>query len=147
VIGGVNVHYVIRLGPDFRSRQLLVFRDADDPDLWLATDGAGHWSEVNGSTRPDLDGCWDLDLGCTPFTNSIPIRALALAVGESTTLNLAWVNVETLGVEVSTQVYTRVAEREWCFAVPAGNFTATFAVDADGLVLDYPGLFRRTLAP
>jgi hypothetical protein len=52
-----DVHWVARLSPDFAARQFLLFRDLDEPDLWLGTDGRGRWGEVNGAHRPELDGC------------------------------------------------------------------------------------------
>jgi hypothetical protein len=143
MVTGVDVHYVVRLGPDFRTRQVMVFRDLDDPDLWLATDGNGRWGEVNGSVRHELHGCYDIDLGCTPFTNTIPILTLGLEVGESATRDFAWIDVDTLAVEVSTQTYTRVSERQWRFEAPAWDYAAEIEVDIDGFVVDYPGLYRR----
>ena len=57
-----DVHYVLRISPTWHVRQFLLFRDVDEPDLWLGTDGNGRWGEINGAHRPDLDGCVDLDL-------------------------------------------------------------------------------------
>ena len=78
-VGRERIHYVIRLSPTWQVRQFLLFRDLDDPDLWLATDGHARWGEMNGAHRPELDGCHDIDLACTPFTNTLPIRRLPLA--------------------------------------------------------------------
>ena len=55
-------------------RQLLLFRDLDEPDLWLATDGHNRWGEMNGAHRPELDGCADIELSCSPFPATLPIR-------------------------------------------------------------------------
>jgi len=146
-VSGLDIHYVIRLGPDFRTRQFLLFRDLDEPDLWLARDHYGRWGEMNGAARNDLDECFDIDLGCSPFTNTIPIRSLggALPIGESVSIDVAWVDVETLGVTVSPQSYTRLAEHRWRFEASHRAYEAEFDVDEHGLVLDYPGLFRRIM--
>ena len=37
----------------------------------LTHDGSGAW-QVDGRDRPDLDGCYDVDLGVTPATNTLP---------------------------------------------------------------------------
>ena len=81
-VGQEQVEYVLRLAPTWHVRQFLLFRDLDDPDLWLAIDAAAPWGEVNGSYRTELDGCADIELACTPFTVTIPIRRLPFAVGE-----------------------------------------------------------------
>lgn len=146
VISGLDVHYAIRVDDTWTVRQFLLFRDSDEPDLWLAHDGAGKWGEVNGAPRFDLEGCTDIDLGCTPFTNTLPIRRLELAVGESAEITAAWVDVETLLVVASPQSYTRLDERRWRFEALSSGFVAELEVDEHGLVLDYPDLFRRVLA-
>jgi len=67
---------VIRLSASWMVQQFIVFRDLDEPDLWLATDGHGRWGEMNGAHRTELDGCVDVDIPGIPFTNVIPIRRL-----------------------------------------------------------------------
>ena len=74
-----QVQYVVRLSASWQVRQFLLFRDLEDPDLWLATDGTARWGEMNGAHRIELDGCYDLDLACTPFTKTLPIHRLPLA--------------------------------------------------------------------
>jgi hypothetical protein len=81
-VGREKIHYVVRLSPLWQVRQMLLFRDLEEPDLWLATDGSGRWGEMNGAHRTELDGCRDLDLGCTPFTMMLPVRRLPVDVGD-----------------------------------------------------------------
>src|SRR5438045_236669 len=53
------------------------------PTLHVYADGQGHWTAASGEALPDLDGCIDVDISVTPFTNTLPIRRLALASGAS----------------------------------------------------------------
>src|SRR5687768_13026964 len=55
-----SVQYVIRLSPTWQVRQFLLFRDLEQPDLWLAIDKRHKWGEMNGSYRPELDRCVDV---------------------------------------------------------------------------------------
>ena len=55
LVTGENIQYVVRLSPLWEVRQFLLFRDLDEPDLWLGTDGI-RWGEVNGSHREELTG-------------------------------------------------------------------------------------------
>ena len=87
------MQYALRLDPQWRVRQLLLFRDLDEPDLWLGHDGGGRWGEINGAHRPDLDGCVDVELSCTPFTLSLPVRRLGLGVGEAADLPVVSIDV------------------------------------------------------
>ena len=97
-VGRERVQYVLRLAPTWQVRQFLLFRDLDQPDLWLATDGHARWGEVNGAHRPELDGCRDIELACSPFPATLPIRRLPLDVGDGAELPVITVDVETLAV-------------------------------------------------
>ena len=138
-----NVQYVLRLSPTWQVRQFLLFRDLEEPDLWLATDGSGRWGEMNGAHRTELDGCYDIALSCTPFTNTLPIRRLPLHEGHTAEFPVVRVDPETLGVVPELQRYTRTGSHRWLFELVETGFTAELEIDEFGLVLDYPALFRR----
>lgn len=144
VVGRERAQYVLRLSPLWSVRQFLLFRDLDDPDLWLACDGGGRWGEVNGAHRADLDGCVDISLECTPFTPTMPIRRLPLEVGDHADVLVAAVDVETLAVVRERHRYERVGERLWRRARDGSADADTFEVDEYGLVVGHAGAFRRT---
>lgn len=117
----------------------------------LFADGEGSWETESGQALPLLKGCFDVDISATPFTNTIPIRRLALQAGSSAALDMVYITVPQLQVEVTRQRYTCLettsAEGRYLFESlenGGASFTAELPVDQDGLVLDYPGLFRRT---
>ncbi|MBV1892872.1 MAG: putative glycolipid-binding domain-containing protein [Ilumatobacteraceae bacterium] len=142
-VGREAITYVIRLTATWQVSQFLLFRDLDEPDLWLGTDGAGRWGEMNGAHRPDIDGCFDIDLTCTPFTNSLPIRRVRLNVGDSTDVIAATINVETLGVTPVRQRYRRLTPRRFEHQNLHTGLTTEFDIDEYGLLHDYPDNFRR----
>jgi hypothetical protein len=112
--------------------------------LDVLSDGAGHWRHADGGALPELDGCIDPDISMTPFTNTLAIRRLGLKVGEATEIKVAYVLVPELSLRAAPQRYTRLAERRWRFDGLDIDFTADLTVDADGFVVEYPGLFRRS---
>ena len=142
-VGRERVQYVLRLAPTWRVRQFLLFRDLDEPDLWLATDGHNRWGEVNGAHRPELDGCVDVELACSPFPVTLPIRRLPLEVGDRAEMPVATIDVETLAVEVATRRYERIGERRWRVtdgvAATASSSTSTSTASSS----TSPGRFRR----
>ena len=145
IVSAERVQYVMRLSPTWHVQQFLLFRDLDQPDLWLATDGGGRWGEVNGAHRVELDGCHDLSLPITPFTATIPIRRLPLLVGHTADITTVTVDVDTLEVRPEHQRYTRVGEHRWAFTRLETGDSVEFDVDAHGLVLDQPERFRRSV--
>ena len=140
-VGRENVEYVLRISAQWRVSQFLLFRDLEEADLWLGTDGQGRWGEVNGAHRTDLDGATDLALDITPFTHALPIRRLPLEVGHAAELSVAHVDVDTLGVVNRPVVYERLADRRWRHEVDGES--TEFDVDEFGLPLAIPGRFRR----
>jgi hypothetical protein len=142
-VGRERVEYVLRLSASWQVRQFILFRDLEEPDLWLATDGAGRWGEMNGAHRTELDGCYDIDLACTPFTNTLPIRRLPLLEGHTAEIPVVFVDPETLDVRPVMQRYTRLHDRSWQCENMDNGFTVLLEVDEHGLVHDYPGEFRR----
>jgi uncharacterized protein len=52
--------------------------DLGRPVFDLLADGEGHWKRGGGEPLPELDGCIDVDISATPFTNTLPIRRLGL---------------------------------------------------------------------
>lgn len=147
-----RVHYQIHTTNDFRLRSVRVNVLSDEPQsLSLLTDGLGAWTTESAEAIPLLSGCLDVDISLTPFTNTLPIRRLALQPGSQATLSMAYIAVPMMQLQVRQQRYT-------CLEVtPLGaryrfeslehgvsSFTAELPVDRDGLALEYPGLFRRT---
>ena len=97
---------------------------------------------------PALDGCLDVDLSATPFTNTLPIRRLALAPGWATEITVVYVEVPSLRVGVARQRYRCLTwgaggRRAIAYETAAGDFTADITVDADGLVVEYPQIARQ----
>jgi uncharacterized protein len=96
-----------------------------------------------------LDGALDCDLGLSPLTNSMPaLRHRLLEEDGSVDLLMAWVSVPDLGVHASRQRYTALRDRSGGgrlirFESLDSGFTAELAFDADGLVVDYPGIGRQ----
>ena len=127
-----------------RDAEVVVATESFIRSLTLKTDGQGHWRHGDGRAIVELDGCIDVDIWPTPFTNSFPIWREPMAVGERREFRVAWVFAPDLTVHPQPQAYTRLADRLYLFENLDGNgFRAKLPVDEDGIVLDYPDLFRR----
>lgn len=114
----------------------------DGRALELASDGAGSWTR-GGGPAPELAGAVDADLSGTPLINTLPIRRLGLGIGDRARIACAYVDLPSLAVRLDPQRYTRLAGRRYRFESPASGFARDIEVDEDGLVVTYPGMFRR----
>ena len=111
--------------------------------LTVERSSKGAWT-VNGATVSALRGCTDIDLGCSPSTNTLPIRRLRLAIGASTTIKAAWVLFPSLEVVKGAQTYTRIDE--FTYRYKSGTFEAELIVDDDGIVAQYAEWQRTAVA-
>ena len=125
-----------------RSAGITLMRGAGTRRMSLSADGKGRW-RIDGEEAEALRGCLDVDVSLTPSTNTLPIRRLALAVGESRQVTTAWVRLPELVVEPLPQQYTRLAERRYRYESRGGAFVAELEIDDDGLVVSYPPLWER----
>ncbi len=96
-----------------------------------------------GRYRDEFDGCADVELACTPFTATIPIRRLRLAVGEVADINVIDVDVETLATSRQPVRYERLGDQSYRRTALTSGASREFDVDEFGLVVDEADRFRR----
>lgn len=142
-VGRERVEYVLRLGPDWSVRQCLLFRDMDEPDLWLGHDGAGHWGEVGGARRPELDGCTHVWLPFTPMSHVPVVRGGPVDVGGVVAVRCVRVDAASLALDAVEVTYARVGSSRWRREAGTAGGAAGFTVDAHGIACDADGAFRR----
>lgn len=115
-------------------------------DLDAALRAAGHPpAGLPGTDDPDrLAEAADIDLGGSPFFNTLPVRRLGLDKAPTDTarrITVAWVLVPSLMVVPAEQEYTSLGPGRVRFS--SDTFTAELDVDPDGFVVRYPGLAER----
>lgn len=109
----------------------------------ISESAANTWIDANGQHLDTLDGCIDMDLTATPFTNTLPIHRLRLEEGERHVIRV-YVHAPTLAVSVAEQAYTCIEpNRRYRYEGLDTGFTAELTVDDNCIVQDYPGIFRR----
>jgi len=117
----------------------------DGRRLALLSDGKGHWRTEDGEPLPQFDGCIDIDLYGSPFTNSLPIRRLEMAPESGTArLSMLYIPFDTFEPVRDGQHYACIVpEKLYRYAAEDRDFTVDLPVDEDGLVIDYPIYFKR----
>jgi uncharacterized protein len=142
--GGRPVRIEYRVLADGRGLTTAVhvrqLRGFDQRAIVLIRDAKGGWT-VDGERASQLRSCTDVDLGCSPSTNTLPIRRLRLDFGASKKIAAAWVRFPELQVVKAAQTYTRLDEYTYRYA--SDDFEADLTVDDEGLVTTYAE-WRRT---
>lgn len=143
----IRIRYRVDLDRAWRTTDVSV-RASIEPgnDQEIALRRRGRWKRLDPATREwervrELDGLVDADLAFTPATNTLPIRRLDLAIGESVSVTAAWLTFPELTFEPLRQIYTRTGDRTYRYQSP--GFETEITIDAAGLVMDYGPLWRR----
>ena len=127
-----------------RDAELVVATAQATRSLSLHTEGDGQWLDPGGRVIAELQGCRDIDIWPTPFTNTFPVRRTPLAIGQRRPFQMVWIRAPELTMQVKAQAYTRVSDRCYRYEnLDGSGYSTELPVDEDGIVLDYPGLFRR----
>ncbi len=140
-----RIHYHVVCDANWNAIQFSVESLSGERRISMRRRG-DDWLDEQGRIQAALSGCTDVDIMVTPFTNTLPIRRLGLRPGRATQISVAYVRVPELNVSRADQVYTCLQTQGESSVVkyqqPSSGFEADLKVDADGLVTDYPGIFR-----
>jgi hypothetical protein len=111
--------------------------------ICLEGDGKGNWTS-NGQRAELFNGCMDVDIPLTPFTNTLPIRRLTLHENQSQEIGVIYCDLLAQQVKPVRQQYTCLSPTQYHYENIPNDFEAIIEVDDSGLVVDYPSLFVRT---
>lgn len=138
-----GVHYMIELDTKWQTQHFLI-SDLNNPDnvIELYSDGKGKWFDRDEAVGP-LEGCVDIDITLTPFTNTIPLRRLNPAKGKRTSIEVVYIRLPEFTFEKIQQYYTNLGNNRYLFETGDGSFKAELQVDKNFMVMDYPDLFKR----
>ena len=138
------LRYRIRCDKSWRVRSAEIAMVGDNRKIEIAGDGKGNWSAASGKPIPKLKGAIDIDLSATPFTNTLPIRRFKLQRRPIGRDNHRLHSRARTHASADPQRYTCLeARRRYRYESLDSDFTREIEVDSHGLVVDYPGLFRR----
>lgn len=159
-----RLEYKLQTAPHFVTNTVVVsvYGDGWERQIDLHREDNGAWSakvEQQGSAELAdaggdvlaLSGALDVDLGLSPLFNTMPVLRHRLHAAEgSVDFLMAWISVPDLSLHLSPQRYTylrtlsagqRVVQFET--TGESDDFIAEIVYDADGLVIDYPGIATR----
>lgn len=119
-----------------RERQLSIARDEEN--MWLVTDHSGE-------SRAAFDGALDVDLVFSPFFNTLPIRRHGLHErSDSIIVPVIYLGLPEMSITSAVVTYSNTSSAsigEVKVKSPVSD--TTLLVDADGFIVDYPGLAER----
>jgi hypothetical protein len=143
-----GVRYALEVDPIWRTRfaEIVGLSELGTCEVRLELEESGGW-RVDGRPAQHLDGCLDVDLEASAFTNAFPVHRLALEVGERAEAPAAYVRAPGLEVERLEQSYARLHDEggrtRYDYEGPRFDYRDVLVYDEFGLVLEYPGIAVR----
>lgn len=123
----------VRIESMFNKTENLVFKSTSE----------GKWHDSANRERAELNGCIDIDLSITPFTNTLPIRRLESVLDKRTKISVLYFDLSNWTFKKVEQFYTRIDSNLYKYEGVFRDFVADLPIDNSGFVTTYPGLFER----
>lgn len=142
------VSFEVRLDATWRSQRadIVVVEEGQSRRVQLESDTEGQWY-LDGVPAPALDGCRDIDIAATPFTNTFVIRRLEIPVGRIAKVRAVWVGAPDLEVAAMDQTYRHLEPAQgtdrYEYRSEASEDGWLIEVDEEGIATTYEGLARR----
>ncbi|MGO8806204.1 MAG: putative glycolipid-binding domain-containing protein [Candidatus Bathyarchaeia archaeon] len=110
--------------------------------LCLHVEGKDNWLNSMSRVLKKFSGCSDVDISLSAFTNTLPIRRLDFRDNSRQTIKVVYIDLPSGKLKPLRQWYTQLTNRSYRYEDENG-YSNVISVDNNGLVVDYPGLFRR----
>jgi uncharacterized protein len=140
-----RVAYKIKTNQNWETLSLEIHSQHSDQreHFLFESDGKGNW-KVDGKHTGEFNGCIDVDIPLTPFTNTLPINRLKFTPGEERQIQVIYVNLLEQQIIPVKQKYICRSKNEYHYENIPNDFEAKIEVDELGFVVDYPSLFVRS---
>ncbi len=142
------IAYTMWMDPDWTTRaaRVRLLSASGARRVSIVSQSPGRWL-IDGKMDRLFDGCLDIDLEASALTNALPVRRMALGVGEASDAPALYVRATDLRPERLEQRYERVphegAGESYDYSAPRFDFACRLVYDEYGLVLSYPGIASR----
>ncbi len=142
--GPAEIRYVVTCSAQWRTRRCTVHIECAGATkrIDLEVNNQGAWLR-NGMQVDEFEGISDVDLGFSPSTNTLPVRRLALEMGQVARIPVVWLRFPELDIFRTEQVYTREKGNAYRFETGAGDFRTRLEVDESGIITRYGNIWRE----
>lgn len=153
IVGMIDGHlmrlqYTVQCDPDYQFQLVHVHMlQPFQQTLTLTRSHDAIWRDGWQNVLHELVGAHEIDLSVSPFTNTLPIRRLNLQLEQPAEILVAFIELPAFVIRPERQRYTLVHTSSeyhtYHFEHLSTGYTQDIGVDSTGIVIDYPGLFRR----
>jgi len=137
------VHYQVTIDKNWLVQKFTVEYEINGKKSNVTGLKNGNTWNINDINRPEFSDFKYIDISLTPFTNTLPINNLKLSKGQSSEINVIYINILEDKIKPVKQQYTKIDRSEYLYENIPKDFEARISIDDSGLVTNYPGLFKK----
>ncbi|HTE32309.1 MAG TPA: putative glycolipid-binding domain-containing protein [Chryseolinea sp.] len=139
-----KVEYHIRTNKNWETTFVnLKTQSGNSNELFILEKKERSWL-LNNKPNDGLKDIFDIDISLTPFTNTLPINRLQQKENERQTIEVIYFDILEKEIKPVKQIYTRLSIDRYTYENYDKSFKADIKIDDQGLVVDYPELFKMT---
>lgn len=139
--GPTALRYILALNPDWSTSEGhitgFIGKRPVDTHIFRSPEG---WT-LNG-TDFGMAEVVDLDLGFTPATNLLQLKRTSLAIGETSSFDVVWLEAGDEKLQRLPQEYRRISDLEYDYNSPTVGYRAPIVLAPSGFAAVYPGLWE-----
>lgn len=138
-----NIEYHLKTNKNWESQYCKITNcyGIENKTLELQRLPGNKWM-INGSEEAEYNGFDGLDISVTPFTNTLIVNRRQLREEESINMRIIYIDPLKMQCEPIAVRYTKLSESEFEYENLTSGFNVVLDVDDDGLVINYPRLFK-----
>jgi len=137
------MEYDLALSAGWDIREMSIRSLLDKRIIKLVHEG-NQWYNGEGKHLAEFDGVELVDISISPFTNTLPIKRLQFEGEQPQKIDIIYFDENKFSLRRVQQIYSRVDEQTYRYQdTLLPDFTSEITVDEEGLVIDFPGIFRR----
>lgn len=137
------IEYDIWLTVEWDIKELVIKSLLDERVIKLVRRG-DRWYDGKGKHLAEFDGVKLVDISISPFTNTLPIRRLRFEGKKPQKVDIIYFDENRFSLSRLQQIYSQVNERTYRYHdIILPDFVSNITVDSEGLVVDFPKMFRR----
>jgi uncharacterized protein len=137
------IEYDLALTADWDIKEGSIKSLLDDRFIKLVHKG-NQWYDGADHHLVEFDGVDLVDISISPFTNTLPIRRLKFEGNQPQVVDIIYFDENKFSLRRVKQIYSQVGELTYQYRdTEIPDFVSDIMVDNDGLVIDFPGIFRR----
>lgn len=137
------MEYDLALTVDWGIKEVSIKSLLDERAIRLVHTGK-QWYDAEGKHLAEFDGVEMVDISISPFTNTLPIKQLHFEGEQPQKVDIIYFDENRFSLQRLQQVYSKIDNLTYRYHdIELPDFVSDIIVDDDGLVADFPELFKR----